>query len=303
MELGSHVIGVDVTGARMAPGVQPVIGDTRHPEEWARHLHDVGVVVHTAALVSNVAGRKQAWEVNVLGTSRTLKAAQAAGVNRFVHLSSIAAFGFDFPPDVDESYPAQVNGHSYTDTKVNGEAVVLAAHAAGEIDVVVVRPGDVYGPESRPWVELPLQIIQARQAVLPRGGRGIFSPAYVDNVVDGLLLASSSPGAAGRIYTLTDGKGVSCSEYFGRLAAMCGGRIRTMPAAPATVLAASLGALQRSLRRPSELSVPSMKMLDRPGTYSIERARRELGFEPLIDLDEGMRRTEAWARSVGLIGA
>ncbi|NED63793.1 NAD-dependent epimerase/dehydratase family protein, partial [Streptomyces sp. SID10244] len=73
------------------------------------------------------------------------------GVGRFIHFSSVAAFGFEYPDNVDETYPVAVNGDVYTDTKVNSEAVVLAAHAAKEIDVTVIRPGDVWGPGSV-WV-------------------------------------------------------------------------------------------------------------------------------------------------------
>jgi hypothetical protein len=65
-------------------------------------------------------------------------------VRRFVHFSSVAAYGFDFPDGVDETYPVHVNRDVYTDTKVNSEAVVLAAHAAGVIEVTVIRPGDVW---------------------------------------------------------------------------------------------------------------------------------------------------------------
>ena len=81
---------------------------------------------------------------------RVLRAAVAAGVLRFVHISSIAAYGFDFPDGVTENDPVRVSGYSYVDTKVNSEHVVLAAEAAGEIATTIIRPGDVWGPASRP---------------------------------------------------------------------------------------------------------------------------------------------------------
>ena len=293
-ETGCEVIGVDRVAAAIPEGVTAVVGDTTAPESWAGHLEGVDVVIHTAAMVSNVAPLAQAWEVNVAGTARTLAAAQRAGVGRFVHLSSIAAYGFEFPDGVDEAYPTRVNGYSYVDTKVNGEAVVLAAHAAGGIDTVIVRPGDVYGPGSRPWVLLPLEIISAGQAILPRGGQGVFSPAYIDNVVDGIELAAAHPAAAGRIYNLTDGVPVTCGAYFGELASWVGGKVRTMPARPAFALASTVGALQRAVGRDSELCGASMHMLNRRGTYSIERAQRELGYNPAVDLAEGLARTQQW---------
>ena len=302
LEAGVEVIGVDRHVEPMPQGIVAVVGDTTAPGAWAAHLDGVDVVIHTAAVVSNVAPLAQAWEVNVAGTARTLAAAQKAGVRRFVHLSSIAAYGFEFPDGVDEWFPTRVNGYSYVDTKVNGEAVVLAAHAAGEIDTVIVRPGDVYGPGSRPWVLLPLEIISAGQAILPRGGQGVFSPAYIDNVVDGVVLAVAHPDAPGRIYNLTDGVPVTCGAYFGELATWVDGKVRTMPARPAFALASTVGALQRAVGRDSELCGASMHMLNRRGTYSIERARQELGYEPAVDLAVGLERTRQWWLSQAGLG-
>ena len=132
-------------------------------------------MIHTAAIVSNAASLDEAWTVNVLGTRRILAAAAAAGVSRFVHMSSIMAFGFDYPPGVDETYPVQVCGHSYPDTRVNSEAVVLAAHAAGEIDCTIVRPGDVIGPGSV-WVRESIRLAKAHQMVLPARRQGGLHP-------------------------------------------------------------------------------------------------------------------------------
>jgi nucleoside-diphosphate-sugar epimerase len=177
--------------------------------------------------------------------------------------------------------------------------VVLAAHACGEIEVTVIRPTDVYGPGSI-WVREPLALIKSGQMMLPDGGRGVFAVVYIDNFVDGMMLAISSEAAAGHIFTLGDAKTVTCAEYFGRLAAMAGGKVRTMPAWLATRLLGTVGAVQRRLGQASELSA-AMLLLNRPAGYSIEKARTMLGYEPLVSFDEGMRRSEEWARAEGLI--
>jgi 2-alkyl-3-oxoalkanoate reductase len=195
----------------------------------------------------------------------------------------------------------RVSGFSYPDTKVAAEATVLAAHSRGDIEAVIVRPGDVYGPESRPWVLEPLRIIRSRQAFLPRAGRGVFSPVYVDNLVDGIIAATMTPEASGRIYNLTDGVGVSCREYFGRLADMIGGKVRGIPVISAFALASVAGSVQRRFGGNSELCVASVHMLNRRGTYSINNARRDLDYQPRIDLEEGLARTKQWLESVGRI--
>lgn len=297
-DLGAEVVGVDLNPDE-AGGV--IRGSTTEPEPWAGVLDEVDAVVHTAAVVSNVAPYDKAWEVNVVGTRRVLEAAAAAGVRRFLHLSSVIAYGFDFPDGVDETFPVRVTGRStYGDTKVNSEAVVLAAHAAGEIDVTVIRPTDVYGPGSV-WVREPIALVKAGQMMLPDGGRGIFHIAYIDNFVDGVMLALASDKAAGQVFTIGDAAPVTCLEYFGRLADLAGGKVRTLPSRVAYPLLDAVGAVQRRIGKASELSAATALMLNRKGGYSIDKARTLLGYEPLVGFDEGMRRTEEWAREQGLV--
>ncbi len=244
---------------------------------------------------------EQSWRVNVFGTSQVLRAAIAAGVGRFVHFSSVAAYGFDFPDGVDETYPVHVNGDVYTDTKINSEAVVLAAHAAGDIDITVIRPGDVWGPGSV-WVRSPLAELRKPTGFpLPNGGNGIFSPIYIDNFVDGLVLAVASTDAIGQVFNITDGVGIRCAEFFGHLAAMCNGTIRTVPMRIAAPAADVLGSLLRRFGQQTDLSAGAMGLLNRPGTYSTEKARTLLGHRSRVPIDEGMRRVADWARAEGLI--
>jgi nucleoside-diphosphate-sugar epimerase len=196
------------------------------------------------------------------------------------------------------------DGNPYVDTKIASEQVVLQAHAAGEVEAVVVRPGDVYGPASRPWVLLPLEAIRARQFVLPAMGRGLHSPVYVDDLVDGLVLAALHPAAAGGVFTITGTTGVRCDDYFGRLHRMLGRRGPVvLPTAVAVALAEAADRANRARGHRTEVNAISMRYLARSGSYSIEKARRVLGYEPRVDLDEGMRRTEAWLRGEGLIPA
>ncbi len=297
--LGVEVRGVDVLGGT---GGAVRYGSTTDPGRWAHLLDGVDTVVHTAAIVSNVVPPARMRAVNVEGTSRVLAASTAAGVRRFVHLSSVVVHGFDLPPWVDESRPMRPNGDAYVDTKVASERLVLATGAAGDIEVVVLRPGDVYGPGSRPWVVLPLLHLRARQAVLPARGRGILSHVHLDTLLDGITRAIATPAAAGGVFHLTDGVATTCADYFGRLGAMVGTRPRHLPT-PAAVAAASLvGGVQRTFGRSNELGAASMRLLARTGGYRIDRAREVLGFEPAIDLDTGMADVARWAAAAGLLG-
>jgi 2-alkyl-3-oxoalkanoate reductase len=298
--LGVEVRGVDVVGDATA-GIRA--GSTTEPGSWTPLLDGVDTVVHTAAIVSNVVPAARMHAVNVEGTGRVLAAATAAGVRRFVHLSSVVVHGFDLPAWVDESRPMRPNGDAYVDTKVASERLVVAAGTAGDIEVVVLRPGDVYGPGSRPWVVLPLRYLRARQAVLPARGRGILSHVHVDTLLDGITRAIATPSAAGGVFHLTDGVATTCAEYFGRLGAMVGTRPRHLPTPAAVAAAGLVGGVQRAFGRSNELGAASMRLLARTGSYRIDHAREVLGFEPAIDLDTGMADVEAWAATQGLLGS
>jgi nucleoside-diphosphate-sugar epimerase len=205
---------------------------------------------------------------------------------------------------VDETFPVRPTGVAYTDTKIAAEQVALMAHAAGEQEVVVVRPGDVYGPASKPWVLLPIELMRSRKLVVPAGGRGIHSPVYVDDLVDGITRSLTAPAAAGRVITLSGGQGVPVGEYMNHLARMIGVRVPTVPTALALAGAAALDRLTRVRRVPNELTPDGVRYLaHRHGTYGIGTAKALLDWSPKVGLDDGMARTEHWLRDQQLIGS
>ncbi len=297
---GAEIAGVDFA-ADPERGV--VAGDVSKVGPWQAAVADADVVIHTAAIVSNAYDVDESWHVNVLGTRNVLDAAAATGVKRFVHISSVRAFSdLAFPAGVTENHPVRPDGNPYVDTKIASEQVVLQAHAASEIECSIVRPGDVYGPGSRPWTILPLEIIKSNRFLLPAMGRGVFSPVYVDDLVNGLVLAAERPEAAGQVFTIGPERGVPAKEFFAHYFAMLGKRGPICLPTPLAVTAARLaGAAERLRGNRTEINAASMLYLARPGGYSIEKARRLLGYEPQVDLAEGMRRTEAWLREHDLL--
>ena len=297
---GAQICGIDFV-ADESRGI--VVGDLSKPGAWAQVMAGCDLVIHTAAVVSNVADPDFAWKVNSRGTADLVDLAAEKGVKRFLHLSSTAAFAFDFPADVTEDYALKTNGNPYVDTKISSEHAVLARHARGDMDCTIVRPADVYGPGSRPWVILPLEMLKAGQFTLPAHGQSIFSPVYVDDLLEGIVLAAGLPAGAGQIFTLSGGIGISCEEFFGNHNRWLGkkGKVKSVSTAVAKTLATLIGGTARFLGRESEMGVGTVDMLDREHTYSIERAKTLLGYNPGTSLEEGMRRTEEWARAEGLL--
>jgi nucleoside-diphosphate-sugar epimerase len=297
--VGSEVAGVDV---RPDAGLGVVAGDLTSPGSWQEAAGGADLVIHTAARVGMQADPEHFWRVNVLGTRHALDAAAAGGAQRFVHFSSIVAFGFDIPTDVDERYPVRANGVPYVDTKVASEQVVLQAHAAGEVACTIVRPGDVYGPGSHFWTVTPVREIAARRLVLPAMGRGQISPVYVDDLIEGVTLAAGHERAVGQIFTLSGGHDVDARDFFGRYARMLGRRrVRVAPTRAVVAMAAAIDRASRLRGSSTEVTPAAVRYLARTGSYAVEKARSVLGYRPSVDLDEGMRRCEQWLRGEGLL--
>lgn len=297
---GREVRGVDVDSGTEA-SVQH--GDISRRGEWEVAFDDVDLVIHTAALVSNTATRDRAWEVNVLGTHHVLETARSAGVRRVVVFSSAAVYSHRRERGVTEDTPVRPGDGVYGDTKIAAENAALRAAAAGGVEVTILRPADVYGPGSRPWTVLPVRNLRAGRVVLPAFGQGVFDPVYIDDVVAAAIAAGDVGAAAGQIFNIGGGSPVTTAEFFGHYCTMLGiGPPKTAPTLVASGLAAAVGWASRARGRPSEITPATMRMLSGTGFLSIEQARRVLGWEPAVDLEEGMAGTESWLRAEGELG-
>ena len=139
---GVEVVGVDLRG----DGAEIVEGDIGNPESIAELLEQCDVIIHTAALVSNALSDADMWRVNVQATAKLIAAAEKHQVRRFVQLSSIVAYGNAAKGELSEDHPVHGDGGSYVLTKLASEHVVLAAHAKGNIEVVILRPAMCMAP-------------------------------------------------------------------------------------------------------------------------------------------------------------
>jgi nucleoside-diphosphate-sugar epimerase len=291
--------GHEVTGCDLAADTQRgvVAGDVGEPGAWQEHAAGCDLVIHTAATVSFRLERpEEIWRANVLGTANAIAAAERGGAKRFVHFSSVTVYGFEFPDGVDERYPVHNTYVPYPDTKIASEQVVLQAHLDGRVACTVVRPGDVYGPRSRVWALIPAELIRTRRLMLPGGGRGIHSPVYIDNLVDGVVLAAESPHAVGQVFTLSDGVGVPYREFFAPYAELVGRRLLTVPTSVTIAAAAVIQRAARLARGDNDINPASARYFLRKGTYSNDKARKVLGWEPSVGLKEGLEQTIGWLR-------
>lgn len=300
--LGSAVVGVDLNENR---ALNVHAGNVAVAGDWQNLAKGCELVIHTAAVVSNSAPAALYRSVSLGSARLAVQAAVRGDSSRFLHLSSIAAYGLDFTTDrVESDDIALLSGFPYCDAKAASEHPVLAAHAAGEMACTIVRPGDVYGPGSRPWVLIPLDMIRKRQFLLPANGRGLFSPVYIDNLLDGMVAAALNPAGSGQIFNITDGKSVPCVEFFTPHWRWAGNRGKppVLPTAVAkTVTRAGEWVLNDLLKKNTEISAGSLAMMTRQAGYSIAKAQRLLDYRPAVDLETGLRQTGEWLLQSRLI--
>lgn len=298
-ELGCDTRGMDF---QADPARHVVAGDLMRPETWAAHAKGCDLFIHSASVVSLSADWSQYRTISVEGTRVALDVAIAGGAKRFVHFSSIAAFGYEYPVGANERAAVVIGpDYRYGVGKGASEHVVLAAHASAEIECTIIRPGDVYGPGSRAWLLEPLHMARRGRLLLPDGGRGTFTPVYVDDLLDGVMLAAGLAVASGQIFILWGNEPVKCRDFFAYHWQWAGrkGHPPSFPLRPLLWLTWGVQQFNRLFRIKDETAPDTMLMFTRPGGYDGEKARRMLGYQPKIGLEEGMRRSEVWLREAG----
>lgn len=289
-KLGHDVRGIDLSDAPRerwdALGAELRRGDIADRRSMDEFCSGLDTVFHTAAVVEESGAFERFERVNVEGARVTAEAAKQAGVRRFVHFSSVMVHGFDYPDGIDETGPLDGADNPYCISKILAEEAVMALHEPGTFDVFLIRPGDVYGPESVPWVLRPLEAMRAGLwALIEPESQPLLNHVFVENLIDAVLLVLEHD-RSGEPFNVTDRQRTTTIEFFGRLLAMLD--IQAVPSLTA----------EEALK--IRVNPETVRYLTRRGQYSAYKIT-ELGYEPAVDLDEGMRRTEQWLLESGYL--
>ena len=262
------------------------VGDLTPDTDWRDTLKDVDVMVHAAARVhvmrDEVAHPLTEYQrVNVEGTLNLARQAAAAGVKRFIFISSIKVNGeqtlLDEPFTSDDP-PAPVD--PYGVSKLEAEQGLQRIAAEAGMDVVIIRPPLVYGPGVKANFETMLRWLN-KGVPLPLGAiHNKRSLVALDNLVDLISTCIDHPSAANQVFLAGDGEDLSTTELLQRMAKALGkpARLIPMPAKLLELSAAFLGKRAMAQRLCGSLQV------------DISKAREVLGWEPPISVDEGLRR-------------
>jgi dihydroflavonol-4-reductase len=286
-------------------GVELRIADLEDPGSLDSAVRDVDAVVHLAAHYSFTGQREDYQRINVEGTRNLLRAVQDQGVPRFIYCSTTEAIGPTGPEPADEDHePRPV--YDYGRSKLEGERLVRALPSA--IEQTILRPSGIYGPGNVDDVSYWFVHSVARSPlgrVIIGDGMRKLQFVHVDDVVQGFRLALDKPrSCAGGTYHITDSRSYTFNEVYSLLADLFGRPPPQahLPVAMAKVAVAPVEAFDRLLGRERfmwRMSTMDTFTVDR--NYSIERAVRDLGYQPRWSLHDGLAATVQWYHDHGLL--
>jgi 2-alkyl-3-oxoalkanoate reductase len=300
--------GVRVRGAARRPesadwlagqGVDVFQADLMDRDALTAAAEGCTAVIHAAAWTGGPELEPEVgYQVNVDGTANVLAAAETATVERFIYVSSVAVYGRNRAPVITESAKTPRVGQAYPDSKILAEVLVRASG----LPYVIIRPASTYGPRGSAWTIGPIENIKSGRLVLLGKDNGLVTPGYIDNVVDGLLLALNRQKAMGETFNMADDVAVTYREFYLAYARMLG--LTSLPTVPPVAAGlARFGPAQwarRLLGRPPA-GPWSLHFRFNPSQFSVAKAKRLLGYKPRVSFEEGMRRTEKWLRENGYI--
>lgn len=313
--LGSHVIDLllergdqpralihpsDPPGRLQAQGVDVRRGDVGSVAPVRGALQGIDTVVHCAARTGPWGPEEDYTRTNVSALELLVHAAEAAGVRRIVHVSSITVHGNDIGGWADEDAAFREEPNPYSRSKIAGERLLQRMTADLGASVSIVRPGWIYGPRDAASTARIARMLESRRMFVIGSGKNHLPLIYVRDAAEGVLLAADTPTPNGRVYLLVNDEPVTQREFLGTLAQALGAPAPTRHVPYELVLCAgavseNLGRLAR-FRRPPPVMRYGLQLLGGENRFAIRRARHELGFSPAVSLRDGVARTVEWYR-------
>lgn len=310
--LGSHIVeqlrhkGLPVrvlcrpgsdTSFLLAVGAKVVEGDITNASSLRNACQGVDTVYHAAARVGDWGPWSEFVAISIDGTQHLLEAAAGAQVRRFIHISSISAYGHVNGRGLvlDEKAPLGVNlsrWSYYSRAKVAAERLVWQMHQAVKLPVTVIRPSWLYGPRDRASMARLCESIRKRKLKLIGNGKNRLNLVHAANVAEASILAAQSEKANGEAYNVCHDGSITQREYFNRIAAQLG-----EPEVTASIpygLAKSLaflfecfGHLTKSKRAPL-VTRYALWLMGRQCFFECVKIKKHLGWQPTIGYEEGI---------------
>lgn len=307
LDLKHEVVALDYkegikTQELRAWGATVIIGSVADKVVVEKCMAGVEVVHHLAAAFRELNVPESHYDdVNVTGTRNTLEAAFKQGVKKFIYCSTCGVHGNVDKPPAGEDAPIQPADY-YQQTKYKAEPIVNEYFAKG-MKTVILRPAAIYGPGDPERFFMIFKRVAKGKFPMFGNGKTLYHPLYVDNLVDAHILAMEPGKGDGKAYLIADEKFVEIEELVKSVARAMKVPVRIphYPVMPLVVV----GHIFEKLYKPFGMTPPIFpRRVDwyrQNRAFKIDAAKRDLGYRPKIDLDEGLRRTYEWYKQEGYL--
>lgn len=283
-------------------GAEVLIGSVTDPEVVDRAMSGVDIVQHLAAAFRELNVPNSYYrEVNVGGTKLVLDSAVKAGVRKFVYCSTCGVHGNVDNPPAGEDAPINAADY-YQQTKYDAEPLVKEYHAKG-LPSTILRPAAIYGPGDPERFYMIFRRVASGSFPMFGSGKTLYHPLYIDNLVDALVLAMDPERGAGEEFLIADEEYLSIEELVKKVgeAMQRDLKIRHYPILPLILAGHFFEIVCKPLRIAPPIFPRRVDWFRQNRAFSIDKAKRLLGYDPKVGIDEGLKRTFDWYRAEGLL--
>ena len=276
-------------------GVKIVRGDITEPLSLKGKMTGSDAIIHLAGAVGYGQSMDTCVRINRYGTYNVAREAIDSGARRFIHFSSVSVYGRVPGVPITEDQPLRKIGDPYGDTKVDAENILKEFAAKRWLDLTIVRPTVIYGPGDDKFLPKLIENLRSGRARIIGSGENTVDLIHVDDVADFISLLLKDKRSIGQVYNLTNPDNPSWKEFLSIVASEVGVSApeRHIPYGLALVLAGLMEFVASLTGKDARLTRYAIRVIGRQYHYVTDKASRELGFRPRIDLAEGIRECVA----------
>ncbi len=279
-----------------------VVADITEKQALAEFVGGVDVVIHLVSNFRTASGPPESYrQINLDGTVNILESAMAAGVKRFIHCSTIGTLGHVQSTPANEESPYNP-GDLYQETKMKAELACKEAMKQGGMEIVIVRPCSLYGPGDMRMLKM-FKMLDKRTFLMVGPCEENFHAVYIDDIVNGFMLTLTTDGIDGETFIIGGENYLSLRDYIKVAADAVGAPMPwiRLPYWPMYAMGALCEAICVPLRVEPPLHRRRVRFYKNNRAFTIEKARRLLGYRPKVSLEEGMKRTVDWYKEQGYL--
>lgn len=281
-------------------GINFIYGDLFDIPSLKSATKDMDVVIHCAALMSNYdwVKRKEFYRINCMGTKNMLDAAISSGIEHFIHISTVGVLGGNNGQvylDENALYGKRLSNYEWS--KSEAERILLNHGKGSEVPITIVRPAQLYGPRMVYGWLVTLSSIKQNKFMIIGDGSPLIHMTYIDDVIDGIVSLILKKESYGKIFHFAGPEAISLKRLFFTIAENLNA---PMPQSVPYFLTYMLSAMVENIPyfvKPKKLSLLTrhrVRFFKENHIYDISKAKEELGYNPRVSIEAGVKKMVDW---------